>query len=45
MDSVIVYVPSSVQNGTESLGLKALEDFDVGIGELMRMKRWSKSIF
>jgi hypothetical protein len=29
---VIVYVPTSVQNGSESLGLKALEDFDVGIG-------------
>jgi hypothetical protein len=32
MDSVIVYVPRCVQNGSESLGLKALEDFVVGIG-------------
>jgi hypothetical protein len=24
--------PVVVQNGSESLGLKALEDFDVGIG-------------
>jgi hypothetical protein len=28
MDAVVVYV----QNGSGSLGLKALEDFDVGIG-------------
>jgi hypothetical protein len=32
MDPVVVYVPKWVQNGSESLGLKALEDFDVGIG-------------
>jgi hypothetical protein len=32
MDPVVVYVPRCVQNGSESLGLKALEDFDVGIG-------------
>jgi hypothetical protein len=42
MDSVIVYVPRCVQDGSESLGFvqneseslgfKALEDFDVGIG-------------
>jgi hypothetical protein len=32
MDPVVVYVPNCVQNGAESLGLKALEDFDVGIG-------------
>jgi hypothetical protein len=32
MDPVGVYVPRSVQNGSEGLGLKALEDFDVGIG-------------
>jgi hypothetical protein len=31
MDPVVVYVPRSVQNASESLGLKALEDFDVGI--------------
>jgi hypothetical protein len=29
---VVVYVPRCVQNESESLGLKALEDFDVGIG-------------
>jgi hypothetical protein len=29
MDPVVVYVPSCVQNGSESLGLKALEDFNV----------------
>jgi hypothetical protein len=27
-----VTVPRCVQNGSESLGLKALENFDVGIG-------------
>jgi hypothetical protein len=31
MDSVVVYVPWCVQDGSESLGLKELEDFDVGI--------------
>jgi hypothetical protein len=31
MDSVIVYVPRCVQNGLESLGLKALEDFDLNL--------------
>jgi hypothetical protein len=31
MDPVVVYVPRCVQNGTESFGLKALEDFDAGI--------------
>jgi hypothetical protein len=33
MDAVVVYVPKCVQNGSESLGLKALEDFDVGLGD------------
>jgi hypothetical protein len=32
MDPVIDYVPRFVQNGSKSLGLKALENFDVGIG-------------
>jgi hypothetical protein len=32
MDPVVVYVPSCVQNGSESLGLKVLEDFDVRVG-------------
>jgi hypothetical protein len=32
MDPVFVYIPRFVQNGSERLGLKALEDFDVGIG-------------
>jgi hypothetical protein len=32
MAPVVVYVPKCVQNGSDSLGLKALEDFDVGIG-------------
>jgi hypothetical protein len=32
MYPVVVYVPRCVQNGSESLGLKALEDFGVGIG-------------
>jgi hypothetical protein len=32
IDSVAVYVSRCVQNGSESLGLKALEDFYVGIG-------------
>jgi hypothetical protein len=31
MYPVGVYVPRSIQNGSESLGLKVLEDFDVGI--------------
>jgi hypothetical protein len=31
MDSVIVYVPRCFQNGSESLGLKALEGLDLGI--------------
>jgi hypothetical protein len=31
MDPVVAYVAWCVQNGTESLGLKALEDFGVGI--------------
>jgi hypothetical protein len=29
MDHVVVYVARCIQNGLESLGLKALEDFDV----------------
>jgi hypothetical protein len=32
MDPVVVYAPRCVQNKSERLGLKALEDFDVGIG-------------
>jgi hypothetical protein len=32
MDHGVVYVPRWVQNGSERLGLKALEGFDVGIG-------------
>jgi hypothetical protein len=32
MDSVIVYVPRCFQNESESLGFKAVEDFDVGNG-------------
>ncbi|MDR1560935.1 MAG: hypothetical protein LBS23_01110 [Holosporaceae bacterium] len=32
MDPVVVYVPSRGQNISESLGLKALKDFGVGIG-------------
>jgi hypothetical protein len=32
MGLVVVYVPRCVQNGSEALVLKALEDFDVGIG-------------
>jgi hypothetical protein len=32
MDPVVVYVLRGVQNGSENFGLKALEDFDVGIG-------------
>jgi hypothetical protein len=32
MDPLTVYVLRCVQNGSESLGLKAVEDFDVGIG-------------
>jgi hypothetical protein len=32
MDPVVVYVPRCVLNGSESLGLEELEDFDVGIG-------------
>jgi hypothetical protein len=32
MDHVVVYVPRCVQNASDSLGLKALEDFVVGIG-------------
>jgi hypothetical protein len=34
MDPVVV--PRCVQNGSESLGLKALEDFDVGIGSYIK---------
>jgi hypothetical protein len=30
---VVVYVPRCGQNGWESLGLKTLEDFNVGIGD------------
>jgi hypothetical protein len=29
MDPGVVYIPRCIQNGSESLGLKALEDFDV----------------
>jgi hypothetical protein len=29
---VVVYVPRCVRNASDSLGLKALEDFEVGIG-------------
>jgi hypothetical protein len=32
MDPVVVYESMWVQNGSQSLGLKALEDFDVGVG-------------
>jgi hypothetical protein len=32
MDPVVVYVPRCVENGSENFGLKALENFDVGIG-------------
>jgi hypothetical protein len=32
MDPVVVYVPRCVQNALKSLGLKALEDFNIGIG-------------
>jgi hypothetical protein len=32
MDPVVVYAPRCVQNGLESLEVKALEDIDVGIG-------------
>jgi hypothetical protein len=32
MYPVDVYVPRCIQNGLESLELKALEQFDVGIG-------------
>jgi hypothetical protein len=32
MDPVVVYVARCVQNGSERLGLKALENFNVGIG-------------
>jgi hypothetical protein len=32
MDPVVVYIPKSVQNGLDSLGLKALENSNVGIG-------------
>jgi hypothetical protein len=35
MPPVLVYAPRCVQNALESLGLKALEDFDVGIGGKM----------
>jgi hypothetical protein len=31
MDPVVVYVPRFVQNGSDSLGLKELEDLDIGI--------------
>jgi hypothetical protein len=34
MDPVVVYVPRWAQNESESLGLKALEEFGVGIGRL-----------
>jgi hypothetical protein len=33
MDPVVVYVPRYVQKGSESMGLKALEDFVIGIGD------------
>jgi hypothetical protein len=32
IDRMVVYVPRGVQNGSESLGLNALKDFDVAIG-------------
>jgi hypothetical protein len=32
VDPVPVYVARCVQNGSESLGLEVLEDFDAGIG-------------
>jgi hypothetical protein len=32
MDPVIVSVPNCIQNRSEKLELKALEDFDVGTG-------------
>jgi hypothetical protein len=32
MDRVVGYVPRCVQNGSQSLGLKALDGLDAGIG-------------
>jgi hypothetical protein len=32
MDPVVVYEPRYFQNGLESIGLKAMENFNVGIG-------------
>jgi hypothetical protein len=45
MDPVIVYVPRCVQNASESLGWKALEDFDVGIGGCPPIAEFHRSIW
>jgi hypothetical protein len=39
MDPVVVYVPRCVQNGSESLGLKALEDLGLLMVQFKRLKR------
>jgi hypothetical protein len=33
MDPVVVYVPRTIQNGWERIGLKALKDFHDEIGD------------
>jgi hypothetical protein len=45
MDSVVVYVPRCVQNGLESLGLKVLDDFNVGIGSCPPIDEFHRSIW
>jgi hypothetical protein len=32
VDPLVVYIPRCIQNGSESVGLKAMENFNVGIG-------------
>jgi hypothetical protein len=41
MEPVVISAPRFVQNGSESLGLKALENFDVGISE-KKKNRWKQ---
>jgi hypothetical protein len=45
MDPVAVYVLRCVQNGSESLGLKAPEDFVAGIGGCPHSLTWIISIY
>jgi hypothetical protein len=45
VDPVVVYVPRYIQSGSESLGVKALEDFSIGIGSCSPINDFHRSIW